>query len=568
MLSNLRRGPRIAPGHKKVYTKISQLILVFIMLQIAKKDIVARLKFDNPWWEAGKDGKIAFQQAPRRKYFDSFQKNILDQSVRRAIVLMGPRRVGKTVMVYHAVRHLLDADISAKQILYVSLETPIYTGLSLERILGYFQELFAHTRQTKLFVFFDEIQYLRDWEVHLKSLVDSYPEYKFVATGSAAAALRLKSNESGAGRFSDYILPPLTFAEYLAFLQKESTLIKSTPKETNEPGTALGYAATDVVELNKEFVNYLNYGGYPEAVFSDTIRADPGQYIKSDIIDKVLLRDLPSLYGINDIQELNRLFTTLAYNSGNEVSLEGLSQSSGVAKNTIRRYLEYLEAAFLIRRVERIDQNAKRFKRATHFKVYLTNPSMRAALFGQITADSEEMGALTETAIFSQWQHSKQIQLYYARWVTGEIDIVSLNALTQKPAWAVEVKWTDRPYKSRGELDNCVDFIERNPKLSQPVLMTSRTISDPQVIYKNVKFTFQPASVYAYALGANILRNMDAQEELAQLQWRKPISETETQPKAKTTVKAKAKTNLVAKTKTAAKVKPAAKSKALKPTMA
>ncbi len=56
---------------------------------------------------------------------------------------------------------------------------------------------------------------------HLKSLVDSYHDYRFVATGSAAAALRLKSNESGAGRFSDYVLPPLTFAEYLMFIGNE-----------------------------------------------------------------------------------------------------------------------------------------------------------------------------------------------------------------------------------------------------------------------------------------------------------------------------------------------------------
>ncbi|EQD25397.1 MAG: hypothetical protein D084_Lepto4C00157G0006, partial [Leptospirillum sp. Group IV 'UBA BS'] len=46
---------------------------------------------------------------------------------------------------------------------------------------------------------------------------------------------------------------------------------------------------------------YLNYGGYPEAVMSDTIQKDLSRYIKSDIIDKVLLPDLPSLYGISDI---------------------------------------------------------------------------------------------------------------------------------------------------------------------------------------------------------------------------------------------------------------------------
>lgn len=133
------------------------------MLEIAKADIISRLRFDNPWWEAGKPGKILYEERPRRKYFEAFSHNILDTSVQRAIVLMGPRRVGKTVMVYHCIRLLLDADISARNILYVSLETPIYTGLSLERIVNYFQELFKHTRNSALFVFFDEIQYLREF---------------------------------------------------------------------------------------------------------------------------------------------------------------------------------------------------------------------------------------------------------------------------------------------------------------------------------------------------------------------------------------------------------------------
>lgn len=446
------------------------------MLEIAKEDIISRLQFDNPWWEAGREGKIIYEDTPRRKYFETFSQNILDTSVRRAIVLMGPRRVGKTVMVYHSIRMLLDSDVRAENILYVSLETPLYTGLPLERILNYFQELFKHKRTSKLFVFFDEIQYLREWEIHLKSLVDSFPSYRFVATGSAAAALRLKSTESGAGRFSDYGLPPLTFAEYLMFIGRENELIAFEKHEFE----GYKYSVLNIEELNKEFVNYLNFGGYPEAVFSETIRLDPGQYIKSDIIDKVLLRDLPSLYGISNIQELNRLFTTLAYNSGNEVSLEGLSKSSGVAKNTIKRYLEYLEAAFLIRRVERIDQNVKRFKRAMCFKVYLINPSMRAALFGQLKIDSEAMGAMTETAIFSQWQQSKAIELYYARWNSGEIDIVHLDQVHQSPSWIVEVKWSDRPYNSHSELDNCIEFVKKiqvYPSLLRSLVVQSETIT-------------------------------------------------------------------------------------------
>ena len=474
------------------------------MLEISEADILSRLRFDNPWWEQGKEGEITYENTPRRKYFETFYENILDSNVRRAIVLMGPRRVGKTVMVYHTIRALLDSGVEATNILYISLETPIYTGLHLERILNYFQKLFEHKRNAKLFVFFDEIQYLRDWEVHLKSLVDSYADYRFIATGSAAAALRLKSNESGAGRFSDYVLPPLTFAEYLMFIGREAELV--TELESNIYGaSAINYASLNIAALNEEFINYLNFGGYPEAVFSETIRQNPSQYIKSDIIDKVLLRDLPSLYGINDIQELNRLFTTLAYNSGNEVSLDGLSKSSGVAKNTIKRYLEYLEAAFLIRRVERIDNNAKRFKRAMCFKVYLTNPSMRSALFGQLDANSEAMGSMTETAIFSQWQHSEITELYYARWKSGEVDIVHLDKVNQLPSWVVEVKWSDRPYRSLSELDNCVEFANKHPDISQPILITSQTISDKGIQYKGVEFEFCPSSLYAYILGANIL---------------------------------------------------------------
>ncbi|HTR00553.1 MAG TPA: DUF4143 domain-containing protein, partial [Candidatus Acidoferrum sp.] len=202
---------------------------------------------------------------------------------------------------------------------------------------------------------------------------------------------------------------------------------------------------------------------------------------------------------------------TLAYNTGGEVSLEGLSQSSGVAKNTIKRYLEYLEAAFLIRRIERIDQNAKRFKRAMCFKVYLTNPSMRAALFGQIDSESEAMGSLTETAIFSQWQHSQSAELYYARWSSGEIDIVSLDRTNQKPRWAVEVKWSDRPFKDNSELDNCIDFFSKHMKISQPFLISSRTV-DALITYRGVQFKFIPASVYAYTLGANILREVEKQK--------------------------------------------------------
>ncbi|OGA07422.1 MAG: ATPase [Betaproteobacteria bacterium RIFCSPLOWO2_02_64_14] len=471
------------------------------MIQVTDREIESRLRLDNPWWQAGAGVDAEFRDLPRRAYLAAFDRLVRDAEVRRSVVLLGPRRVGKTILVYHTIQSLLDdARVIGRDILYVSLETPIYTGLSLESLVQRFQKLFDRPAGTTLYVFFDEIQYLREWEAHLKSLVDTYRHIRFIATGSAAAALRAKSVESGAGRFTEFRLPPLTFAEYLRFISREDELIR----EIDDPA-GVAFAARDVHALNAEFVNYLNFGGFPEAVFSERVQANPRRYIKSDIIDKVLLRDLPSLYGISDIQELNSLFNTLAYNTGRELGLEDLSRTSHVAKNTLIRYLEYLEAAFLIRRVRRVDADAKRFQRMTTFKVYLTNPAMRAALFGPVDESHEATGQLAETAVFSQWMHNTSYldSLHYARWKKGEVDLVSLDPARQKPRFAVEVKWSDRAADDPREVKGLVEFAKAH-KLARRPLVTTLTRSETKTV-DGVEIDFTPCSLHCYTVGKNTL---------------------------------------------------------------
>jgi hypothetical protein len=66
---------------------------------------------------------------------------------------------------------------------------------------------------------------------------------------------------------------------------------------------------------------------------------------------------------------------------------------------------------------------------------------------GYLAEDDQTMGALAETALFAQWFHDSGLidQIYYARWANGEIDMVFLEQASQKPLWATEVKWSDRP---------------------------------------------------------------------------------------------------------------------------
>lgn len=454
------------------------------MREIPREQILRRLAAENPWWEAPHRVPSLYREWRPRPYLELFYPLVAESKVRRAVVLMGPRRVGKTVMIHHAIQRLLDGGVRPRSIGYVSVEHPLYNGLGLEELV----ELFADAtgwdvREEPAYLFFDEVQYLREWEVHLKALVDSYPRLRVVASGSAAAALRLKSQESGAGRFTDFLLPPLTFYEYLELLG-EQDLVASDGDSGN------------VGKLNRRFVDYLNFGGYPEAIFSEEIQADPARFIKSDIIDKVLLRDLPSLYGIQDVQELNSLFTTLAYNTAGEVSLEELSKGSGVAKNTLKRYIEYLEAAFLIRVVHRVDRNARRFQRATRFKVYLTNPSMRAALFAPLTADDPAMGPLVETGIFSQWAHGDRT-LHYARWKRGEVDLV-VYGRDGRVEEATEVKWSDRVVEHPEEVAGLIEFCQRS-ELDWPQV-TTRSIFDVKRI-GGVPVVFLPAAGLCHDVG-------------------------------------------------------------------
>jgi hypothetical protein len=467
---------------------------------VAISQVLERIRFENNWWR-NKKVEDDFSSMPPRAYFKRFYEVATRLEVHRAVVLMGPRRVGKTVMLYHLVQQLLNEGYPARRILFITVENPIYNQIGLDQLFKLGIEAAGAEGDTSgWYVIFDEIQYLKEWDVHLKSLMESYRGSRFIVSGSAAAALAYKSKESGAGRFTDFMLPPLTFYEFIE-MQKLSYLIGTTTLPWGKSKVPF-YSTHDVKELNRLFLGYMNYGGYPEAIFSEAVRSNPERFIRSDVIDKVLLKDLPGLYGISDVQELNALFTTIAYNTANEFSLEIFSKQSGTPKNTLKNYLDYLEAAYLIRRVKRIDQSGRRFQRENFFKLYLTNPSIRAALFSPLEATDEAMGSLTETAIFAQWMHRFRFIPYYARWANGEVDMVGIGDKNLKPVWALEIKWSDRYATKPAQLKSLVKFCKENA-LKQ-ALVTTITIQ-AVVEYEGIEFTFIPAAAYAYTIGANTL---------------------------------------------------------------
>src|SRR5439155_19671223 len=101
------------------------------MKQIPVEQVQARLTAENVWWSEPHEINESYRSLRRRTYFKLLYPLIKTSEVRRAVLLMGPRRVGKTVLIHQVVQQLLRDGVEATKICYVSVDHPIYNNLGL-----------------------------------------------------------------------------------------------------------------------------------------------------------------------------------------------------------------------------------------------------------------------------------------------------------------------------------------------------------------------------------------------------------------------------------------------------
>ncbi len=466
------------------------------MKTISEGDLFRRLAFDNPWWGFKPETEIKFRHPPKRAFFPAFSERVMATGTGEVLVLAGPLRSGKTVMLRQMVAQLIEKGGDSKSVLYCSLTTPSYTAAVLTRLVDVFAEHHRHDPKGELTLFFDEVQYVREWEKALLAIAEAGPKAKVVGAVSSGAPAITTGQTSSGGRVSVFVLPPLTFLEFLRFRNSEEKLFGA---EAVKAGNRMVVAPGALQALNEEFHRYVNFGGFLEGVMVKPEGAPAPTFIRDGVADRVLHKDLASLSGVNDARELNRLFGILAFNTGREVALEALAKAAGMAKNTLRKYLDYLEQAFLIRRLPRLDRNAKRFQRAVAFKVYLTAPCLYAALFGPVAPEDECFGRLAETALFSQWLGSKAIDsLAYASWRGGGIDLLAVDPSSNKPDHVYEIDWNDAYASPDNSPAVLRAFVEGTNRKANPYILT-RTQARPASMGA-IDITLVPLSLYAYWL--------------------------------------------------------------------
>lgn len=300
------------------------------------------------------------------------------------------------------------------------------------------------------YYFFDEVQYAQDWDKWLKTIYDMQPDTHIVATGSASPALMKGNQESGAGRWTVIQVPTMSFYEYCELLNLDRPQLPPSLKITQMLNMTYQEQAGIMLQLSKVqnyFIRYLQVGGFPELALADNdLMAQ--QIMREDVVDKVLKRDLPSLYNIRNATELERIFLYLCNVSSEIVSIEAIAKElSGVSRPTVENYIQYLESANLIYQSWPVDMAGRKPLKASP-KIYIADAAIRNAVLmdDSLLTDATEMGKIVETAVYKHvaafyYQNNTSVGYYRGGRKSKEIDIV----VNKPKAYniLIEVKYRD-----------------------------------------------------------------------------------------------------------------------------
>ena len=400
------------------------------MALTTKEGVLKVLSAFNPWWKTGLVNPRLAKTYKRFAFYEAMQR-INQTTLRRTLILTGTRRVGKTTIQYQMIEALLAKGIEPQRIVFISMDHPMLKLSDINMILEcYHENIYA---EQDVYYFFDEIQYAQDWDKWLKTIYDMQPETQVVATGSASPSLIKGNQESGAGRWSVIQVPTMSFYEYCELLELDRPALPKDLKVTQLLHMTQPDRTKIMLQLSNvqnHFNRYLQVGGFPELALADNDMMAQ-QIMREDVVDKVLKRDLPSLYNIRNATELERIFLYLCNVSSEVVSIDAIAKElSGVSRPTVENYIRYLESANLIYQSWPIDMGGKKILKARP-KIYISDAAIRNAVLmdDSVLTDPVQMGKIVETAVYKHvaafyYQQTTSVGYFRGGRKEKEIDIV------------------------------------------------------------------------------------------------------------------------------------------------
>ena len=326
----------------------------------------------------------------------------------KVIVVYGARRVGKTTLLHKFVEKL-----DANAVLFVNGDDIAASRFLESRSLEKLKDFVGRHQ----YLVVDEAQYIKDIGLNLKLIVDHIPGVRVIATGSSSFDLAQNIGEPLTGRRFVLKLYPLAQME---ISKKEKMHETAANLETR-----------------------LIYGSYPEVI---TMRDNKlrEEYLR-ELVSSYLFKDILALEGIRYSEKLVRLIQLIAFQIGSEVSLSEIGRQLAMSKNTVERYLDLLEKAFVIFRLSGFSRNLRKEITKNH-RYFFYDIGIRNAVIGMFNPINlrDDIGKLWENYIISEVQKHREYQrlsssLYFWRtYDRKEIDLVEDH---QGRLSAYEIKW-------------------------------------------------------------------------------------------------------------------------------
>jgi predicted AAA+ superfamily ATPase len=330
----------------------------------------------------------------------------LEIPLKRAIVIFGPRRSGKTYYLYFLIKKLLKNGIQKERILYINFENPKLIDISLgdlTAILEVFYEIFPQNKNKKIWLFFDEIQNVKNWEVFVRSILDKEKVCVFVS-GSSSKLLSKEIATSLRGRTLNYLLLPFSFSEFL----KAKNLIFQKYLSSQEKA-----------ELLNAFWDYFSWGGYPEVVLYPKEK----NKILQEVVEVTIYRDLIERHSIRNNKIIKIMFNYLV--KAKEFSVHKFynflkSLNIKVSKNTLYNYLEFFNDAFIFFPLRKFSYSIKDIEQSIP-KIYSVDNGLIENILGNEKSKKFE-NLVFLSLLYKGFDPNKDIFYFVSN--SGEVDFI------------------------------------------------------------------------------------------------------------------------------------------------
>lgn len=367
--------------------------------------LVEALEKSNKWWK--EKFEIEFKH---REIYTEIRKFLHTKQI---ISLTGLRRTGKTTIMFKIVSDFVKK-YGSRNVLYFSFDD--FREEKLISIINlYARVLNKDISKEDYLILFDEIQKVENWEEQLKRIYDNHPNIKFIISGSESLFIRKKTRESLAGRMFEFHVKTLSFKEYLLFKNKKF----DNPALYKE-------------EILREFNQFLLSSGFPEIINeNEEIIA---KYIKDNVIDKIIYKDMAQILSIKEPAIIEQVFKIVLSDPGEIINIENLSKETGISRQTISLYLDYLEKSFLIKKLYTYSKSPRKTQRRVkkYYPVlFLPELVKKTEMFGKLF---ENFAVLELDAEFF-WRDSYK----------NEVDIIKIKENKVLP---IEVKSGKIEYNS------------------------------------------------------------------------------------------------------------------------